>query len=70
MRETEAKIKWCPFSRVLKLTESFDHIAMTAINRSSNGQVMSRAKCLGSSCACWVIDYNERNGQGHCGLTK
>ena len=63
MKETEAKEKWCPFSRINGWRNS--------PNRMPNGKAMVTAKCFGSDCACWVDttpNFANADKEGHCGL--
>ena len=66
MLEKEAGKKWCPMARV-----SGCGLGTWYSNRDSKPN-RSRLYCLGSECACWVDDGDNKDGQreGSCGLAR
>ena len=79
MKEAEAKLKWCPHTRMVfgysqGTTQPFNRFAaepgdeMEKMQEAMNGT--SGTKCIGSDCMMWVSDaetpYNK--DYGHCGL--
>jgi hypothetical protein len=61
MTEEEAKTKWCPFARVIALTENGrEHHAGNRVREHNDGGISFRddfnprsARCIGSACMAW-----------------
>lgn len=59
MTESEAKKKWCPFSRELHRQNAICSSSVTSINRDIYGKPSPGSCCLGSACMAW-------HKEGHC----
>lgn len=67
MTEAQARVRWCPLSRV-----EGDKFDPTAGNRDREGP-HDAARCVGPSCMLWVWDrFNRfrRTPTGRCGLAR
>lgn len=66
MTENEARLRWCPLSRV-----EGDKTDPTAGNRDRVATHES-ARCVGSACALWkwsTLNVFRKTPTGRCGLT-
>jgi len=74
MKESEAKTKWCPFSRLAAFGAS------GGWNRRDDGLIAAGNHCIGSACMAWrwdLIDtfdgdgsYEPSDTDGSCGLAR
>lgn len=72
MTEDEAKIKWCPFVRVLITPDNAMWKGKLISNRSEHPPVVND-RCIGSDCALWVWSECKQvtqGRQGHCGMIQ
>jgi hypothetical protein len=56
--ELDASKKWCPFTRLERLSGS---------NRDVKNQLAEGSQCVGSKCMGWEWDYKEKGDVGFCG---
>ena len=80
MTEDEAKMKWCPFARVICITgdpEKPNTGSYGPANRLATERdavAIQSANCIGSHCAAWreIKQFSEKQGDvvigGYCGL--
>lgn len=68
LTETEAKTKWCPFSRTGAYTDIGNTIAITT-NRDPRPDVQSSCNCIASECMMWKWEKDYVN-RGRCGLMR
>ncbi len=63
MLESDAKEKWCPFTRVYEYGVS--------INRHDSRRLKT-TNCLGSDCAVWIDTHTDgaNRSHGRCGLVN
>lgn len=60
MKESEAKEKWCPFSKLL-----YDGFKITSINRNHVKELSEDdPKCLGSECMLWRWSHTSEGRYG------
>lgn len=63
MTESEAKLKWCPFTR-----QRSAHGDGSAINRGSDGSLVG--KCVAGACMAWRQTRQVGEEHGFCGLAE
>lgn len=49
LTEKEASTRWCPFTRIGAGTVG----QVVPVNRLGNGDIDTRARCIGSRCMAW-----------------
>lgn len=64
MTEEQAKLRWCPFSRVA-LSEGMSANRTASMGLGGYADIKDETRCLGSDCAVWRSDDG---GGGLCGL--
>lgn len=75
MTEDEAKMKWCPFARVVTADEDggvFPPANRAAIRREGEvswNENPEHARCIGSACMAWRWDetWTSQTEEGHGG---
>ena len=72
MTEEEAKLKWCPMSRVAIPQRDVRNntVGHTVANRLDDHKFPFHSACIGSNCMMWRWHGPHDEKRGYCGLAK